>query len=38
VGDHVAFLVEVDGGNVLEELGALLSFSEVKDLEAGHEA
>ncbi|TAK69034.1 MAG: flavin reductase [Actinomycetota bacterium] len=38
LGDHVAFLLEPEQGSAGEDLGDLLTFSDVSDLQAGHDA
>ncbi|QZT61856.1 flavin reductase family protein [Mycolicibacterium austroafricanum] len=38
VGDHVGHLLEPVGGSAPEDLGDLITFSDVRDLEPGHEA
>ena len=36
VGDHVGFLLEIDAAEVADDVPALLTFSHVHDLDAGH--
>jgi flavin reductase (DIM6/NTAB) family NADH-FMN oxidoreductase RutF len=38
VGDHVGFLLEPVAGSAPEKFEQLVSFSDVRDLEPGHEA
>jgi flavin reductase (DIM6/NTAB) family NADH-FMN oxidoreductase RutF len=38
VGDHVGHLLEPIAGHAPEQLGELVTFSDVRDLEPGHEA
>jgi flavin reductase (DIM6/NTAB) family NADH-FMN oxidoreductase RutF len=38
VGDHVGYLLEPVGGDAPERFGQLVTFSDVRDLEPGHEA
>jgi flavin reductase (DIM6/NTAB) family NADH-FMN oxidoreductase RutF len=38
LGDHVAFLLEAEDGEASRDLGWLLTFADVGDLHAGHEA
>lgn len=38
VGDHVAHLLEPVDGSAPDTLGELLSFSDVRDIEPGHDA
>ncbi|WP_374105677.1 flavin reductase family protein [Rhodococcus erythropolis] len=38
VGDHVAFLLEPETGHAPEELGEIITFADVRDLEPGHDA
>ncbi|WP_127783879.1 flavin reductase family protein [Rhodococcus sp. X156] len=38
LGDHVAHLLEPESGSVAEEIGELVTFGDVKDLEPGHDA
>ena len=38
MGDHVAFLVEVDDADVRRKPEQLLTFARVKDLDPGHDA
>lgn len=38
MGDHVAFLIEPEVGCVPDELGEVLTFADVRDLEPGHDA
>ncbi|PRC52628.1 oxidoreductase, partial [Mycobacterium sp. ITM-2017-0098] len=38
LGDHVGHLIEPVAGSAPDELGDLISFSDVRDLEPGHDA
>jgi flavin reductase (DIM6/NTAB) family NADH-FMN oxidoreductase RutF len=38
VGDHVAFLIEPDDGDTRAKSAELLTFDDVRDLDAGHDA
>jgi len=38
LGDHVAFLLAPNGGSAPDQLGQLVTFADVHDLEPGHEA
>ncbi|HYZ69628.1 MAG TPA: flavin reductase family protein [Mycobacterium sp.] len=38
LGDHVGFLLEPIAGSAPAKLGQLVTFSDVRDLEPGHEA
>ena len=38
LGDHVGFLLEPLTGSAPDEFGQLVTFSDVRDLEPGHEA
>ncbi len=38
LGDHVGHLIEPVAGNAPDELGDLITFSDVRDLEPGHNA
>ncbi|ORB29594.1 flavin oxygenase [Rhodococcus jostii RHA1] [Mycolicibacterium parafortuitum] len=38
VGDHVAHLLEPVDGSAPDELGDLITFSDVRDIEPGHDA
>jgi flavin reductase (DIM6/NTAB) family NADH-FMN oxidoreductase RutF len=38
LGDHVGFLLEPVAGNAPDELDQLVTFSDVRDLDPGHEA
>jgi flavin reductase (DIM6/NTAB) family NADH-FMN oxidoreductase RutF len=38
LGDHVAFLLAPESGSAPDDLGELITFSDVRDLEPGHEA
>jgi flavin reductase (DIM6/NTAB) family NADH-FMN oxidoreductase RutF len=38
LGDHVGFLLEPLAGSAPDEFGQLVTFSDVRDLEPGHEA
>ena len=38
LGDHVGHLVEPVAGSAPDELGDLITFSDVRDLEPGHDA
>ena len=38
LGDHVAFLLAPETGSAPDDLGQLVTFSDVRDLEPGHEA
>jgi flavin reductase (DIM6/NTAB) family NADH-FMN oxidoreductase RutF len=38
LGDHVAFLIEPDSGECGDNVGALVTFADVRDLEPGHPA
>jgi flavin reductase (DIM6/NTAB) family NADH-FMN oxidoreductase RutF len=38
VGDHVGFLLEAVEGSAPDKLGQLVTFSDVRDLEPGHDA
>jgi flavin reductase (DIM6/NTAB) family NADH-FMN oxidoreductase RutF len=38
LGDHVAFLLAPETGAAPDDLGELIAFSDVRDLEPGHEA
>ena len=38
LGDHVAFLLAPETGSAPDDLGELITFSDVRDLEPGHEA
>ncbi|MCQ4120575.1 flavin reductase family protein [Rhodococcus tibetensis] len=38
LGDHVAFLLAPETGSAPDNLGELITFSDVRDLEPGHEA
>jgi flavin reductase (DIM6/NTAB) family NADH-FMN oxidoreductase RutF len=38
LGDHVGYLIEPDTGHIADGDPSLLTFSQVCDLEAGHEA
>ena len=38
LGDHVAFLLAPENGSAPDDLGELITFSDVRDLEPGHEA
>jgi hypothetical protein len=38
VGDHVGFLLEPVAGSAPDEFEQLVTFSDVRDLDPGHEA
>lgn len=38
LGDHVGFLLEPAAGSAPDELGQLVTFSDVRDLDPGHQA
>ncbi|MBT2273565.1 flavin reductase family protein [Rhodococcus qingshengii] len=38
MGDHVAFLLEPETGHAPEELGGIITFADVRELEPGHDA
>jgi flavin reductase (DIM6/NTAB) family NADH-FMN oxidoreductase RutF len=38
LGDHVAILIEPDSGECSDDVGELVTFGDVRDLEAGHPA
>jgi flavin reductase (DIM6/NTAB) family NADH-FMN oxidoreductase RutF len=38
LGDHVGFLLEPVAGNAPDEFGQLVTYSDVRDLEPGHQA
>jgi flavin reductase (DIM6/NTAB) family NADH-FMN oxidoreductase RutF len=38
VGDHLGFLLEPVAGHAPERFDELVTFSDVRDVEAGHEA
>ncbi|MBS9373685.1 flavin reductase family protein [Rhodococcus sp. B50] len=38
LGDHVGFLLEPDRGELREDSSGLLTFADVKDIDAGHDA
>lgn len=38
LGDHVAFLIEPDSGECVDNVGELVTYADVKDLDPGHDA
>jgi flavin reductase (DIM6/NTAB) family NADH-FMN oxidoreductase RutF len=38
LGDHVAFLIEPDSGEITDDIGDLVTFTDVRDLDPGHRA